>query len=420
MMIHSIVGAQPFIRISDGFFFRGDRPYHFVGVNLWYAMHLGAEQDGDRVRLMKELDQLVNLGITNVRIMASADGPDSEPWRIKPVLQSEPGNYNDHLLSGLDFVLQELGKRDMTAVVCLTNFWPWSGGMAQYVAWAEKRKKIPYPPPQEKGSWAKYQLFASRFYANSVAIDWYRQHLQKIILRENKYTGMLYRDDPTIMSWELANEPRAITRAKKYRKWIDQSAAWIKEMDPNHLVTIGSEGNTSSRWSGNRFFLDHSSSFIDYCTIHIWIENWGWYDPQHPEASYLEGLEKAQAYIRLHVKEAERLKKPLVLEEFGLARDEGSYSPQSTTRWRDRFFKEISLAVLTEIRNGKPVGGLNFWAWSGFGRPEKNGSFWQMGQEVCGDPPHEKQGWYSIYSTDYSTHQIMSDFSKRLRTLKSK
>ncbi|NND35373.1 MAG: cellulase family glycosylhydrolase [Saprospiraceae bacterium] len=416
--MNGLISSQTFVEIRDGYFSRGDNNYFIAGINLWYAMHLGAEVIGDRPRLITELDQLANMGINNVRIMATAEGPDTEPWRIKPSVQPEPGQYSEQLLTGLDFVLLELGKRQMTAVVCLTNFWPWSGGMAQYVAWSEKSVRIPYPPPEKNGSWIQYQLYTSRFYTNDNALNWYRQHIRKILLRENNYTGTLYRDDPTIMSWELANEPRAILKPRKYRKWISQSAEFIKELDPNHLVTIGSEGNTSSKWSGNRFFSDHQCAFIDYCTIHIWPENWGWYDPEKTKATYEDALQKTTAYIRQHVREATRLAKPLVLEEFGLARDEGSYSPTATTVWRDRFFKEVCMEVFAQMHKNTPLAGVNFWAWSGEGRPEVGGSFWHTGQPFCGDPPHEKQGWYSIYSSDFSTHQIISDFAERLRTLR--
>lgn len=35
--------------------------------------------------------------------------------------------------------------------------------------------------------------------------------LQKIILRRNVFTGVLYRDETSIFGWELMNEPRCIS-----------------------------------------------------------------------------------------------------------------------------------------------------------------------------------------------------------------
>ena len=35
----------------------------------------------------------------------------------------------------------------------------------------------------------------------------FKTYVKKIINRRNTITGVLYRDDPTIMAWDLANEP---------------------------------------------------------------------------------------------------------------------------------------------------------------------------------------------------------------------
>ena len=113
---------------------RGRGPYYFVGVNLWCGMNLGATNEaGDRERLVRELDHLGNLGVTDRRVMAATEGPASEPWRAKPVLQPAPGVCDEDLLRGLDFLLAEAEKRNMRVVMVLNNRFRWSGGMAQYV-----------------------------------------------------------------------------------------------------------------------------------------------------------------------------------------------------------------------------------------------------------------------------------------------
>ena len=35
----------------------------------------------------------------------------------------------------------------------------------------------------------------------------YKDYATAIILRKNSITGRLYRDDPTILAWDLMNEP---------------------------------------------------------------------------------------------------------------------------------------------------------------------------------------------------------------------
>ncbi len=314
-----------FINVDGTQFIRKGKPYYFLGTNFWYGMNIGSNgQDGDRDRLLRELDHLNKIGVKNLRVMGASEGPDTEPWRMRPALQVAPGQYNEEVLDGLDFLLAEMGKRDMTAIMCMNNFWPWSGGMAQYVSWQDS-SEIPYPPISGDGDWQTYQEYTASFYSNENAVTDFFNHLRFIILRENSYTGTLYRDDPTIMTWQLGNEPRGINNREDFTQWIENTAKYIKSMDSNHMITIGSEGATAHPSSGNDFLVDHQSSYIDYTTIHVWVQNWGWFDPYAKE-SLSPAIEKAITYINQHAVLAEKLNKPVVLEEFGISRDDNDHA----------------------------------------------------------------------------------------------
>jgi hypothetical protein len=117
----------------------GSKRYTFVGANFWQGMSLGADgaASGDPARLRRQLDRLQALGVTNVRMVASAEGPDSAPHRIVPSLMPMPGVYNEQVFKGLDLFLDELSRRAMRAVMVLNNYWEWTGGMGQYVSWSD-------------------------------------------------------------------------------------------------------------------------------------------------------------------------------------------------------------------------------------------------------------------------------------------
>ena len=373
--------------VEDGRFVLRGQPHAFAGVNFWQAMNLGVE--GNRDLLLAELDRLQALGVRNVRVMAASEGPNGEPQRMAPALMTAPGQYDPAVLDGLDFLLAELGKRDMRAVLALNNFWQWSGGMAQYVAWSEG-SAIPYP-----GDWEAFQAYAARFYDCADCQRWYRQHIETLIKRANPYTGLPYRDDPAIFAWELANEPRRYPQ-----RWIDDTAAFIKALDSNHLVTTGVEG--ALPWGEQDFRAAHDGPAIDYATVHIWPQNWGWYDPEQP-ATYEAAEADALQYLRQHAAEASELGKPLVLEEFGLARDWAPLAdvldPAAPTTYRDRFLAAMLAEVSASAAAGRPLAGSNVWAWSGAARP---------GDPWVGDPPHEEPGWYSIYDEDASTLAVLA------------
>lgn len=394
-MVESTV-PPGFVTVSDGkFMLKGD-PYYFVGTNFWQGMNLGVDgPTGDRNLLILELDRLQRIGVRNLRVMASSEGPDTEPYRMVPALMVLPGVYDESVLDGLDFFLAEVGKRHMKIVMVLNNYWQWSGGMGQYVSWSN-RTSIPYP-----GDWGEFMSYVAGFYDCDECQTWYRDHIEMIINHVNPYTGLAYRDDPAVFAWELANEPRRYPYA-----WINNTAAFVKSLDPNHLVTTGSEGSPPGEKQD--FQRTHDVPDIDYATVHIWPQNWGWYDPGN-SSTYDRAEQYALEYLRRHVFDMAVLNKPLVLEEFGLARDwepvHDIYDPASSTLYRDRFYKAMFSEVFDIIQKGGPLAGDNFWAWGGASRP---GDIW------LGDPPHETPGWYSVYNMDESTIAIISSHAEDL------
>ena len=406
-----------FITARDGKFYRNGSAYFFMGTNYWQGMNLaGSQQGSDPTRLRRELDQMRKNGITNLRIMALTEGPDNSPYRILPAVQDEPGALKEEVLSGMDVLLDELRKRDLTAVVVLNNFWQWSGGMGQYVKW-HTGDTIPYPPPHWNGSWDNFQKFVARFYTLPSAVNQFNECITKVVNRKNTINGMYYREDPTIMAWELANEPRGINQTEAFYPWIHSTASHIKGLDKNHLVTTGAEGYTPSpEQAGTDFIQMHSSTAIDYTTAHIWIQNWQWYDPTKHESDYPEARNKMTEYLHRHSEDSKKLGKPFVLEEFGIMKDNGSFDPNATTIHRDEYYREVFEQVYQLAKKGEACG-VNFWAWGGEGRPRQPEAWWKKGDSFTGDPPHEPQGWYSVYNHDRKTLKVIKRYGKKLKKL---
>ena len=60
------------------------------------------------------------------------------------------------------------------------------------------------------------------------------------------------------------------------------------------------------------------------------------------------------------------------------------------------------------------ISGVSFWAWAGEGRPRTPGGFWQPGDALLGDPPHEHQGWYSVYDDDRQMSELITRTAARI------
>ena len=71
--------------------------------------------------------------------------------------------------------------------------------------------------------------------------------------------------------------------------------------------------------------------------MHIWPKNWSWLDIKDIRGTLDSSIVKTNKYMYEHFEVAERLSKPLVLEEFGLPRDLHGYSPEESTVCRDLY-----------------------------------------------------------------------------------
>jgi mannan endo-1,4-beta-mannosidase len=266
--------------------------------------------------------------------------------------------------------------------------------------------------------------FSSRFYTHEAANAAYRRYIEMLINRRNGYTGVRYRDDPTIMAWQLGNEPRpGRGEAGKrnlgvFTKWVGETADYIRSLDPNHLISTGNEGLKGSIESAETFLNIHRFASIDYLTAHLWILNWSWYDPMRHEETYTEAERQAIEYLDQHIAFAEEIGKPLVLDEFGIPRDNHSYSPQAGTIARDLFYARIFDHIRANAAAGGPFAGSNFWTWGGYGQasdPEE--AMWRRGEELTGDPPQEPQGRNSVFTTDTSTLAVLGESAGKMQAV---
>lgn len=412
---------KSYIKVENGEFIKNKKKYLIAGTNYWYGSNLAAQGKEGRERIKRELDFLKSIGVNNLRVQACSEGGDEIRFGVKPSLQPQQGIYNEELFDGLDFFLNELAKREITAVLALNNYWSWTGGMAKYVQW-NGGDSIPYPSSAVPGSWKVYMEYAAQFYTNKDAVEAFRKHIKVMLNRKNKYSGVLYKNDPTIMAWQLANEPRggrSVEEREVFINWIHETSAYLKSIDTNHLVTTGSEGSVGHHRIIEDFEKANNCKSIDYLTYHLWPQNWGWYNPEKPDSTIDRSIELAEQYIEQHEAIAKKLNKPAVLEEFGLARDYGYFTPDSSAAYKEQFFNWVFNKIANLAANGGATSGSNFWGWSGEGKIASPGEFWQPGDDFIGDPPHEAQGWYAIFQTDSTMVEVIEKYAKKMHSINS-
>ena len=403
-----------FIKVNaDGQFVRDGKPYYFVGANFWYGAILGSEgEGGNRERLHKELDFLKSIGINNLRVLVGADGENGIKTRVEPSLQVAPGVYNDTILAGLDYFMNELRERDMTAVLYLNNSWEWSGGYSVYLQWSGHGDAV---VPAVDG-WPAYMEYVKQFPKSDSAKALFANHVNYIVSRTNRYNQIKYVDDPTIMSWQIGNEPRAFSDENKepFARWMADVAAQIKSLDPNHMVSSGSEGAWGCEMDMNLFEKIHADPNINYLNIHIWPYNWGWVKADSLTELLPRAKENTKKYIDDHMVIARKYSKPIVLEEFGFPRDGFSFSKEAPTTARDEYYRYVFDLIRQDRESGGLFAGCNFWAWGGFAGQNPDHVFWEKGDDYTGDPAQEQQGLNSVFATD-STIDIIKAENRKLQ-----
>lgn len=405
--------SNEFIRVENGQFIRNGKPYYYVGANFWYGAILGSEgEGGNRERLHQELDFLKSIGVDNLRILVGADGDRGITAKVEPTLQIEPGVYNDTILAGLDYLMMEMGKRNMAAILYLNNSWEWSGGYSMYLQWAGKGKA---PVPAVDG-WPAYMEFVQQFVQCDSAKALFSNYVKDIITRENRFTGKKYIEDPTIMSWQIGNEPRAFSDENKeaFALWIADVAAQIRSLDPNHLVSTGSEGKHGCEQDIDLFERIHADTNIDYLNLHMWPYNWGWVKEDSLSEGVAGAKEKAKAYLDEHLTVGAKHQKPVVMEEFGFPRDGFKFSKDTPTTARDEFYKYIFELISSDAQQKGLFAGCNFWAWGGFAELSDEHIYWAKGDDYTGDPAQEQQGLNSVFVSDSSTIEIIKSINKQM------
>jgi len=403
-----VLNEVEMISVKNTQFYRGNNPYYFVGTNYWYGPLIGAKNIGDRDRLLKELDLMKDVGIDNLRILVGAEG-DGGDSRVHPALQYEQGKYNEDLLDGLDFLLAEMRKRNMYAVLYLNNNWIWSGGMSQYLEW-NGYGKVPNPFMEESSTWDEYMNYTKQFHSCEPCKEAFYKHVKFIIGRKNAYTGLNYTEDATIISWQVANEPRVLMTPEHetaFASWLNETVDLIESLDSTHLISTGAEGKASYLQDIDMYERLHSNQNIDYLTMHMWPKNWGWYNINNEAQTTQESIKKANAYMDEHIVVAQNLNKPIVMSEFGFPREKESLDPTASIENRNTFYKSIFERITESKKEQGVLAGLNFWGFAGYANTNPETGKWQHGDDFTADPPQEPQGLNSVFSSDTSTLEMI-------------
>jgi mannan endo-1,4-beta-mannosidase len=214
-------GFETFVTRRGDQLFEGDRPLRFISWNIPNLLVIEDAFDflgdspwrwPDEFEINDALETVRQMGGRVARsYVLSVRREGSDMGECVHVLA--PGEFNEEAFITLDRVLQAANQKRVRVIIPLVDNWKWMGGVPQYAAFRGKR-------PEE--FWTDRQL-----------IDDFKQTVKFVVTRRNTLTGRPYRDDKALLAWETGNEIDAPP------EWTAEIVAYLKELDPNHLVIDG-------------------------------------------------------------------------------------------------------------------------------------------------------------------------------------
>ncbi len=316
--------AEGFVYANGTEFYLNSKPFYFSGANNYYLRYadiycIAYDKNGGCSREVLDDAQQMNLSV--VRTWGFTDG-DYYWGSMQPSL----GVYDELNFKKLDYIIKEASERDIKLIIPFVNNWPEYGGMCQYARWCNITNASLCDPYAKTGSKA---IVHDSFYTNSCTRQSYKDYIDYMLNRANSYTGIKYKDDPTIFAWELANEPRAMSNPAVLDDWIEEMGAFVKSLDENHMLTTGEEGFYNGKGAGelyngsmgNDFIANHNHSSIDFATFHLYPDYWGL------------NLAASVNWISEHANDSRSiLGKPVILEEFN---KQGAQKDNYMQAWYD-------------------------------------------------------------------------------------
>ncbi|CAA6661374.1 unnamed protein product [Spirodela intermedia] len=364
---HLRADAAAFVRVSGLHFTVNGSPFFANGFNAYWLMSVAADT-AHRSKVSMAFQEAASHGLTVCRTWAFSDGG----YRA---LQVSPGVYDEQVFRGLDFVVAEASKHGIRLVL----------SFKQYVSWARARGQNVFSDDD--------------FFSNPLVRFFFKNHVKE----EHAHGGM-YRDDPTILAWELMNEPRCPSdpSGRTLQSWIEEMAAHVKSIDWNHLLEAGLEGfygpaaPPQKRFLpglnvGTDFISNNLVHGVDFATIHSYPDQWLSGSDHQTQLAFLE------RWLDAHIADARLiLRMPLLLAEFGISRKDLGFSAAQ----RDALLTAVYTKVYRSARAGGSAAGALFW------------HLLEQGMEVYGD------GYEIVFQEiPHRPASIITEQGRRLRYL---
>lgn len=298
----------PFVKVNYPGLSVDGKPFRFIGANSIYFGYYGefGYSIEDAIRAAKEN------GINVLRIYL---GFGNDTWGGKP-------------FEKFDQVLDIAAKNRVYVIATLTDCCCFGGN------WGKTEdayfQKVPYCNVSSKPGLTSF-----------------KEYIKSVLLRKNTINGKIYKDDTTILGWDVANEqPLQLFSDSDFSTWLNDVTAYIKSVDPNHLITIGIDASSDIYNSSGPRYDALNVPGLDFYSFHFNLP------------SYLDVAGKLES-LQYRVETLLSMGKPVVMEEFGIGTERSV--PGMNVKTEEAWLKGYRDQMDTAFSSG--VSGVMFWGW---------------------------------------------------------
>jgi mannan endo-1,4-beta-mannosidase len=255
---------QPFVKIKDLGFSLGSQPFRFIGANAPYFGAYG--QNG--LSIEEGIKSAREAGLSVLRIYLTYG---AQPWGAK----------------SFELFDEVLDLAAQNGIYIIATF-------ADGCCYSSAEKSEDY--------------FAHTVYTNinnELSQKKFESFIKDMILRKNSVNGRIYRDDPTIMAWDIINVPPVeLFTPIELNTWLSGMTAYIKSIDPNHLVTLGIDTSQGIYSTPGEHYSALNVPDLDFFSFHY-------------NTNYFEDAPSHLDSIRYRVEMFRSMGKPVVMDVFG-------------------------------------------------------------------------------------------------------
>ena len=330
-----------FVTTKDGHFELDGTEFRFIGSNNYYLHYK------DKSMIKSVIESAASGGFNVLRMWGFFDGVDDDYQNNHAFMQPEANTYTApkgmpsyyvNCWKRMDYALDLARQNDIKLIIDFTNYWTDFGGVSQYVKWSDKANGIDV---KKSG----YTPDLSKFYTDEKCKTYFKNYMNYFVNRVNTVNNTTYKNDSTIMAFELMNEPRNPGKdVSIVTALVDEMTTYLRSIDTNHLIALGDEGYFSGKES-EAYEGESKDSYngsqgvsyddilnlknIDFGTYHLYPEGWG-----APDVAQLWG----EKWIEDHIASSKKANKPCVCEEFGINAQNGQNRELIYSAWCQKIY----------------------------------------------------------------------------------